>query len=758
MGMGKACLLLCLSVNLLNHAALECQGVRTVSYAQTIKARVRMISEPWSKTASSPAPNSFQFVFPYLSRVAPRAVRELHNERMLPRQRSSTDESSLALDTPLASDFNPTFDGPGEKDGGGFPPDDAIAAGPNYLVTAINALVGIYDKSGNRIGSLQQMVSFFGSLGLSGSYSDPRVLYDATAGRFIVVDDLVGLPSCFITCTVTGSHILVAISKTGDPTGSWTKYAFDTWGLDPNNAANTWADYPMVGLDSSELYIATDQWDVCDLLNSGSCVFSDAWVSAISLSDLYAGSSSPALTTFKDIKTAADVMVSQVQPAFNASGTPPQEFLAAALYPSDTHATSSSILSLLSIDMSGTPALKEVDLSVPSYSLPPNAPQPGTSVPIATNKDFRLINAVWADGSLWCAHTVADDNGTSAIVRWYKISLTNLSSATLQDSGTIRGSGNAYFPAMMVGPNNQVNVVFGTSSASQYASASYTGRSGGDPPGTMRTPIIYAPGLATYTYSVNDSNGNPIYRWGDYSGIALDQQNRTTWAIVEYSKGPDHNYGNGVVEIASPPSLEAVPDPLQFADELEGQSETLALTLTNAGSDPVVLGTIAVSGQDSSAFSTNTDGCSGTSLPAGSHCSVKLAFSPTTTGTKDAQLEVSQSINGSAQGMIAVHLLGNSISNAKVVFSASALAYSNQAVGTTSTPQSVNLTNSGTGPLTVNSITVTGDFSETNNCSATVSAGGSCNINVVFAPTLVIRLNPAIRDRVKSGHRERQKT
>ena len=239
MGMGKACLLLCLSVNLLNHAALECQGVRTVSYAQTIKARVRMISEPWSKTASSPAPNSFQFVFPYLSRVAPRAVRELHNERMLPRQRSSTDESSLALDTPLASDFNPTFDGPGEKDGGGFPPDDAIAAGPNYLVTAINALVGIYDKSGNRIGSLQQMVSFFGSLGLSGSYSDPRVLYDATAGRFIVVDDLVGLPSCFITCTVTGSHILVAISKTGDPTGSWTKYAFDTWGLDPNNAANT---------------------------------------------------------------------------------------------------------------------------------------------------------------------------------------------------------------------------------------------------------------------------------------------------------------------------------------------------------------------------------------------------------------------------------------------------------------------------------------------------------------------------------------
>jgi Abnormal spindle-like microcephaly-assoc'd, ASPM-SPD-2-Hydin len=55
-------------------------------------------------------------------------------------------------------------------------------------------------------------------------------------------------------------------------------------------------------------------------------------------------------------------------------------------------------------------------------------------------------------------------------------------------------------------------------------------------------------------------------------------------------------------------------------------------------------------------------------------------------------------------------------------------------VGNTSAPKTVTLTNNGTAPLTVSSITATGDFSQSNNC-ATIVPGAICTINVVFSPT-----------------------
>src|SRR5207237_2305444 len=53
--------------------------------------------------------------------------------------------------------------------------------------------------------------------------------------------------------------------------------------------------------------------------------------------------------------------------------------------------------------------------------------------------------------------------------------------------------------------------------------------------------------------------------------------------------------------------------------------------------------------------------------------------------------------------------------------------------------QAVTLTNSGSASLSINSIAIAGtnsaDFAQTNNCGSSVAAGGSCTINVTFAPT-----------------------
>jgi hypothetical protein len=56
-------------------------------------------------------------------------------------------------------------------------------------------------------------------------------------------------------------------------------------------------------------------------------------------------------------------------------------------------------------------------------------------------------------------------------------------------------------------------------------------------------------------------------------------------------------------------------------------------------------------------------------------------------------------------------------------------------VGSTSSAQTVTLTNTGNALLTITGIAVSGDFSETSTCGSSLAAGASCKISVKFAPT-----------------------
>jgi hypothetical protein len=67
------------------------------------------------------------------------------------------------------------------------------------------------------------------------------------------------------------------------------------------------------------------------------------------------------------------------------------------------------------------------------------------------------------------------------------------------------------------------------------------------------------------------------------------------------------------------------------------------------------------------------------------------------------------------------------------------LVFASQPVGTTTTAQTIALSNTGNTALTISNLVISGtnatDFAETDNCLGSVAVGASCNINVTFTPT-----------------------
>ena len=67
--------------------------------------------------------------------------------------------------------------------------------------------------------------------------------------------------------------------------------------------------------------------------------------------------------------------------------------------------------------------------------------------------------------------------------------------------------------------------------------------------------------------------------------------------------------------------------------------------------------------------------------------------------------------------------------------SPTSLSFASQTVGTTSTAQTVTLANAGTTAISISSVAVSGNFSQSNNCGTSLAADARCTISVTFKPT-----------------------
>ncbi|MGA3193907.1 MAG: Ig-like domain repeat protein [Terriglobales bacterium] len=203
----------------------------------------------------------------------------------------------------------------------------------------------------------------------------------------------------------------------------------------------------------------------------------------------------------------------------------------------------------------------------------------------------------------------------------------------------------------------------------------------------------------TATYN-GDSN------WAASTSAALSQS--VQGAVVGLST-TNLNFGNQTVGIAS---------------------AAQNVVVTNQGNIALKITSIQITGTNKGDFS-QTNGCGSPVAPSGT-CTISVTFKPTASGPASAGIAIADNAGNSPQGVTLTGIGGHPVG----MVTPSSLAFGDETEGTiSSTPQKVSLSNTGDYQMTITSVTTSTNFNVwSNQCTAPVQPGASCDVYVVFAP------------------------
>ena len=182
------------------------------------------------------------------------------------------------------------------------------------------------------------------------------------------------------------------------------------------------------------------------------------------------------------------------------------------------------------------------------------------------------------------------------------------------------------------------------------------------------------------------------------------------------------------------PQISLTPSSRSFGNQnLKVASAAKTFTLSNPGTAVLSITSIAITGANTADFS-QSNTC-GTSVGVGGSCTISVTFTPQATGARSASVSITDNAAGSPQS---ASLSGTGVGVPQISLSPATLSFGAQKAKTTSSAQTITLSNTGSAILSITGITITGtnpgDFSQTNTCGTSVAVGGSCTISVKFTP------------------------
>jgi hypothetical protein len=422
------------------------------------------------------------------------------------------------------------------------PPDNDGDVGPNHYVELINLVLGVFDKSGNKllgpvdIGSLWADFEITDCTDPSG---DPIVLYDQTVDRWLLTQfttsGLFDPSKPFWNC--------VAISTTGDPTGSYYRYAFETENF------QFFPDYPKYGVWTDSYVLTTREF--------GPTVEYGIGVYGLEKSKMVNGEPARAVSFFLDgndpeiLPLVGDGLL----PAdIDGTRRPRADAAIPIVGTQDDDATYGATFDALNIwdlrvKWRSTPkASLELNTQLPTaafdsvFPCGPGSrdclPQPGI-----TNPDQYLDILSYRQRPTWRLayrmfkgyETLVTNQSVEAVpgvagARWYEIRRIGGAYSLYQQGTYAPGDGvHRWMGSAAMDKRGDIALGFSVvNGIDVYPGIRYTGRAAGDPLGEMTLGegvIIDGTGVQTSTNS----------RWGDYTSMNVDPVDDCTfWYVNEY--------------------------------------------------------------------------------------------------------------------------------------------------------------------------------------------------------------------------------
>ena len=397
-----------------------------------------------------------------------------------------------------------------------YPPDCNGTAGPNHFMQTINSVYAIYNKSGTLVAGPTNMNLLFGSVtGATYNDGDPLILYDEQASRWLAVE---------FSISGSNDYMLVAVSTTNNPTGTWYTYSFDVADMPDYEKFGIWQDGYYMGTNNSsgnDIYVFQRSVMLTGGASPQFVGFDNSWrpttvdgfmcVPPVDNDGAAAPSGSPGLfiTINDDAIGGGSDQLWIYQLAVNWTT------------PSSSTFTRSQQLSVPAFDSNfGTtwdnitqPTSQKLD-AIPMVIM--NVPQ---------YRNFGTYE------TLVCCHTVDVDATNHAGIRWYELRRVSGGSWSVRQSGTYApDAANRWMGSIMLNGSGQLGLGYSVSSSSIYPSIRYCGQSStayNNATGTMdiTEEVIQAGAYAQSSYN----------RWGDYSLMSVDpSDDKTFWFTTEY--------------------------------------------------------------------------------------------------------------------------------------------------------------------------------------------------------------------------------
>jgi uncharacterized repeat protein (TIGR01451 family) len=189
---------------------------------------------------------------------------------------------------------------------------------------------------------------------------------------------------------------------------------------------------------------------------------------------------------------------------------------------------------------------------------------------------------------------------------------------------------------------------------------------------------------------------------------------------------------------AAPVVCSSTPGPLVFSSQLVTTTSAVqTITILNCGSTNLNVGTISVSGFGSNDFIVTQDCVSGSPIVPGGTCAINVLFAPQAAGNRQATLTMTDDAAGGPTSLL-LEGVGIPLTPA-ICPSGNPVNFGTVFVSTTGSVQSVIITNCGTAPLVISSVSPSGadanDFLITSSSCTTIAPGATCTIGISFAPT-----------------------